>query len=64
MARRVQPKGFRLKELNDWHSRGFYGRNPDDSSAGQILDLCSGFCERPAREAEQGPRSDQIANPP
>lgn len=28
MGHRVQPKGFRLREAKDWHSRGFYGRKP------------------------------------
>lgn len=26
MAHKVHPKGFRLKEIDDWHSRGFYGK--------------------------------------
>jgi len=28
MTHRVHPKGFRVKELADWLSRGFYGDNP------------------------------------
>lgn len=28
MTHRVHPKGFRIKELTDWLSRGFYGAQP------------------------------------
>ena len=28
MSHRVHPKGFRIRELTDWLSRGFYGDNP------------------------------------
>jgi small subunit ribosomal protein S3 len=27
MTHRVKPKSFRIKGINDWHSRGFYGKN-------------------------------------
>lgn len=26
MAHKVHPKGFRIKSMSDWHSRGFYGK--------------------------------------
>ncbi len=28
MAHKVHPKSFRIKEINDWNIRGFYGKNP------------------------------------